>query len=160
MDTEIITFLIAAIASLGLAARALGKVSDSAGSMADTVKKLNDELQEVTCDRQRWNEERANLTVALAELRDQAVTNQQTIDALDRTVARTTGQLDEARREIETLKADREAQKQTIITLEAEIGRLQQRLAASQQEAAALRAELESLRESGKDGVIKKRRTI
>lgn len=156
METEFAVFLVAAIGALGLAARALGSVSQSIGTMAGTVKALNDELQETVRERRAWNEERGKLKIDLAALVEKATGQQATIDALECDVARITGELDTAKAGIATLRDEKEAQRQTILNLEVEIGRLRFKLQEAttakekaEAEIAALRLEFERMKADG-----------
>lgn len=147
MEVEIVGLLVAAIGAIGLSARALGNVSQSAGEMARTVKALNDELQEVVKERRDGESERARLKVELQALTEQTCKTQGAVDNLERESARLTGELDQAKAEIVTLRAEKEAQHQTILNLEKEIGRLQFELTAANEAKAKAETEIERLRQ-------------
>jgi chromosome segregation ATPase len=69
------------------------------------------------------------------------------VDGLERDVARLTGELARAKQEISTLRADKDAQRQTILNMEKEIGRLQFELSEANEAKAKAESEIERLRQ-------------
>jgi DNA repair exonuclease SbcCD ATPase subunit len=130
LNTEYLIPLVAAIiAWLLYSVRANTKSAQVVGKLMDSVIKFNDEIQEMSAARAKWDNERGELTRVVGDLNAQIKTIQDDCTERESTISAKLSEIEQRSQKREReMHAEIERLKSKIASLENEIDRLEQEL--------------------------------